>query len=351
MKKYILAIHNVKNMITSGNRLLYIVLFSIMVSVFGILFYSGYFLYTYYEDLDGSRITITLNEEQSGMEVWKLIESLEVEDNPAKQVLLLPDSSDLDEYDWYAEYNSGWEDNILLGTASALDEDGAVVTVPEYQLDGLGLKNGDIPIGMNITFQDTELEISGMVTITEYFGNALPVKYYALNYDTEKIIYIYEEPLGSEKASVDNLLSASGLVSDYKIKYENNPFVSDDFVNTFIQILLIFAAVIINVFVIAYYWIMHFKSNYCVYAICGADRNSILQIIFLQTCILMMPGIVLGNVLFFVFKKVICRYEIVYQGTGPYLGVSFVILLCLLLFCLVLAGRAVSEKYIYRTVE
>lgn len=62
MKKCLLAAHNLKYMFDKGNRVFFIVLISMSLSVFGMLFFAGYFLYSYYESEAGSKIVVIADE-------------------------------------------------------------------------------------------------------------------------------------------------------------------------------------------------------------------------------------------------------------------------------------------------
>lgn len=53
----------------------------------------------------------------------------------------------------------------------------------------------------------------------------------------------------------------------------STPFLSEDFMGAFVQILLIFAAVIINVLCMTYAWLSTFNRKFKIYAICGATKR------------------------------------------------------------------------------
>ena len=102
----------------------------------------------------------------------------------------------------------------------------------------------------------------------------------------------------------------------------------------------------------AYSWIIHFKRNYRIYAICGADKKSIVEIIMIQTGMLMAMGVLFGNVLFFLCKFFLKDTNLVFQDAYfPYIGVSFMLMVILMIFSYLLAKRVARTNIIYQVRE
>ena len=141
MKKYILAVHNLKYMIGNRNSLFFIVLASMSLSVFGMLFYSGYFLYSYYRFEGGSKITITPAPDSSGEEICQLLSQLKSTGYTTKQVQLLPDN--LEDGMITGEYNQQWDKKVLVGKNYSFDENQPYVIMPEYMVNFV--ENGESP--------------------------------------------------------------------------------------------------------------------------------------------------------------------------------------------------------------
>lgn len=349
MKKCILALYNLKYMIQSGNKLFLIVLFSMTISVFGILFYSGYFLYNYDEASSGSKLSVTVQTQAESREICNLISELELQNIDFQRVNLFPPESE--ESKIIGEYNLQYNSQILLGENYSLHEERAYIILAEYMVDFI--EDGELPIGKHINVDGYDFEILGIVPITDYDYYLVPIDYYAQNFPVEKLEFLFSRKLTkSEEQSIRNLIEDKQFVIDYKIRKSSSPFASSDFITIFVQILLIFVTVIINIFCMTYYWIMHFKKNYRIYAVCGAGTGSIIEMILIQTIIIMFSGVVLGNIIFSVFMAFTTKYELVYQKEyTSYLVVSIVVFSILVCFSFVLAKKATKTDVIYRTME
>ena len=132
----------------------------------------------------------------------------------------------------------------------------------------------------------------------------------------------------------------------------STPFLSEDFMGAFVQILLIFAAVIINVLCMTYAWLSTFNRKFKIYAICVATKKDIIHIALTQTVILMFSGVLVGNILFAILKMTIRKYEIVYQQNYlPYIIISGVVIILLVGFSYILAKKATKSEIIYNIVE
>ncbi len=349
MNKYYLACYHLKSMIRSGSRLFYIILLGISVSVFGILFYSGYFLYPYYQAAEGSKVTIDLKPSAAKREVWEIVSGLELTDCPVDYVFLLPENPNLAEM--AGGYSSRWNRRLMLGKNYGLNERRPLAVVAEYEVDFV--EDGESPVGKVVNCQGEAFLAVGMVTFTEYDCYMVPVKYYALHGQTASIQYAYQKRLSyAQRNSIQRLLKASDRIEDFQIENNRSPFFSSDFMLSFMQILLIFAAIVINVFVMVYFWIIHFKKNYRIYAVCGAGKKEIHKIAMFQTMVLLSFGVVAGNIIFIIIRYFVRGYELVYQdGYGAYVGVSLFVLLFLAIFSFFVTREAVATDMIYNSFD
>lgn len=348
MKKFLLAVHNLKYMIENGNRLFFIVLTSMSLSVFGMLFYSGYFLYSYYSSEDGSKITITPAPDSSGEEICRLLSQLKSAGYTTKQVQLLPDSSGNGMIT--GEYNLQWDKDILLGKNYSFEENRPYVIMPEFTVDFV--ENGESPIGFQME-EDADLHVYGIVPYTETDSCCVPVNYYAMHYPTGKINYRYAEKLDKKTVRMlEGILENSRVVDSFRIIRSSSPFLSTDFMWQFVQILLIFSVMVINIFCMAYSWIIHFKRNYRIYAVCGAAKTSIVGIIMFQTFLLMSASVLAGNILFFICRILLKNTSLVYQQSClPYVEVSALLMVILMIFSVLIAKRAAQADTIYQVRE
>ena len=335
-------------MLKKGNHVFFIVLISMSLSVFGMLFFSGYFLYSYYESEMGSKITITLHPGTSGMDVLQLLSQLKTKNYETQQVKITTEKTD--DFGVTGEYNRQWNKSILNGKNYTLNEDRPYVIMAEYTVDFV--KNGESPIGFRLKDKE-EFQVYGIVPYTENDGYCVPIQYYALHYPTETVRYCYAQKLDKKAVQkIDTTLKNSSAVATYHIVRAANPFLSTYFMEKFVQIVLIFSVIIINIFCMTYSWIIHFKRDYRIYEICGADKNCIVGIIMVQTIILMFIGVFTGNFLFFIVKTGVKHTTLVYQKSYvPYRGISLLLMVILTLFSSVLAKKVTKTNTVYRGSE
>lgn len=346
-----LAVLNLINLLRYRSRLIIVIVISISASVFGILFYSGYFLYSYYEAVDGSVVVMEMEAQTEKNAIWKLIEKMWNVETETEKIYLLPNEQD--ETELVGAYNRNWETGsfLLTGKNFLYDENTVSVIMAEYLVDSV--EDGEVPIGKNIEFQGSVFEVVGIVSFTEYDTFFVPIKYFASQYNTKTIKYSYSEQLSNaNKEKIKEIVENSNIVASYSIENDNNPFMSEDFMSVFFQILLIFMVVVINAFSMTYYSVMIFKRTYRIYAVCGASKRDIRTVILMQNILLIFISVVIANFLYIICKSIIKGYGIVYQGSYMvYVVVSAIVFLALLLFAYLLAQKVVKTDVIYISVE
>jgi len=349
MKKYLLVFRNLKLMLISKNKLFCIVFFSITLSVFGMLFYSGYFLYSFYAAGAGGGIEIEMKDTADQAGVTGLVELLEKAGPPVDAMFLSEAGSD--GISVIGGYNREWDGHMLCGRNHTLTEGGPFIIMAEYQVDFV--EDGEIPVGMHTESDGVEFTVSGIVPYTDEDCYVLPVRYYAGHYDTDRVTAWYKNNLSpAEGRNLREALQREGGIETLALANSRNPFLSSEFVSEFVQVLLIFSVMVINAFCLAYYWITGFKKKFKIYAVCGARKKDIVKIAVLQTSMLMMGGTMLGNVFFVICKLAVRPFGLVYQGSYfPYGIVSLVVLAVMLLFYDLLAKKITGTDIIYHTLE
>ena len=349
MKKYLLVFRNLKLMLISKNKLFCIVFFSITLSVFGMLFYSGYFLYSFYAAGAGGGIEIEMKDTADQAGVTGLVELLEKAGPPVDAMFLSEDGSD--GINVIGGYNREWDGHMLCGRNHTLTEDGPFIIMAEYQVDFV--EDGEIPVGMHTESDGAAFTVSGIVPYTDEDCYVLPVRYYAGHYKTDQLIVRYKNSLSpAEGRRLRTLLQKEDDIKRLTVVNNRNPFLSSDFVREFEQILLIFSDMEMNSICLAFYWIAGFKKQFKVYAVCGARKKDIVKIALLQAFMLMAGGTIAGNLLFAVCKMVVKPFNLVYQDSYfPYCVISLVVLAVMLLFSGLLAKKITRTDMIYNTVE
>ena len=318
---------------------------SITLSVLGMLFYSGYFLYDYYKNETDSEVVISLKENSSSKDVINLLRDISIKEKHISEMWVYKDSPENAEV--IGGYNKQWKDHTLVGKAYHIKDDKPYVLIAESLVESM--EKFDKPTDKKVVIKGKELRIGGVIPYSDYDNYILPICFYINNYETDYINIKFDGKY--YKKLLKSVLDKNELVKEYDIE-DKNPFFSEDFMSAFIQILLIFSAVLINVFCMAYAWIKKFNKKFKIYAICGGTRTDIVEITMLQTFIVMFSGVALGNILFIILKEIIKSDEIVYQNSYvPYLGISLIIVVILMLFSYVLAIKSTKTDIIYNTME
>ena len=80
VKKVYLAINNIRLMLKNKSIMMLIIFTSITLSVLGILFYSGYFLYDYYQSQTENQVEIYLQKSTQSSDIIRVIEELSLKE-------------------------------------------------------------------------------------------------------------------------------------------------------------------------------------------------------------------------------------------------------------------------------
>ena len=294
VKKVYLAINNIRLMLKNKSIMMLIIFTSITLSVLGILFYSGYFLYDYYQSQTENQVEIYLQKSTQSSDIIRVIEELSLKEKDISDMCV--SNGKLSEGKLIGEYNKTWKEHMLVGQCYSINDNRPYLLMAEYQVDNI---------------EGYEKPVDNYI---------LPVYYYINNYPTDYIMIKYNNRKNSSK--IEKTLAQNTIVKKYNMK-RSTPFLSEDFMGAFVQILLIFAAVIINVLCMTYAWLSTFNRKFKIYAICGATK-----------------------------KDIIRKYEIVYQQNYlPYIIISGVVIILLVGFSYILAKKATKSEIIYNIVE
>lgn len=345
VKKVYLAINNIRLMLKNKSIMMLIIFTSITLSVLGILFYSGYFLYDYYQSQTENQVEIYLQKSTQSSDIIRVIEELSLKEKDISDMCV--SNGKLSEGKLIGEYNKTWKEHMLVGQCYSINDNRPYLLMAEYQVDNI--EGYEKPVGKNIKVGGKKIRIGGIIPYSQYDNYILPVYYYINNYPTDYIMIKYNNRKNSSK--IEKTLAQNTIVKKYNMK-RSTPFLSEDFMGAFVQILLIFAAVIINVLCMTYAWLSTFNRKFKIYAICGATKKDIIHIALTQTVILMFSGVLVGNILFAILKMIIRKYEIVYQQNYlPYIIISGVVIILLVGFSYILAKKATKSEIIYNIVE
>lgn len=343
----VITLKQFHHMIKQKSIIFYVALLSITFSVVGILFYSGYFFYDYYQYENVSSLEVHLEKNTSKEDIIEVISRLKENEKTIRDFLVLNESDTA----IIGEYNSQFSERILVGNNIDFFSCKAEAIMPEYMIEGIA--DGQYPIGNQMKIDNKELTLVGIISIGEYDACIVPVNYFCNNFSVDWINCKYNTVLSrNEYMDICNYLKDQKFISNYSFVRKTTPFSDISFVIKFIQIFLIFLATMINSFVVLYYWITCFKRDYMIYSICGASKKKVKGIIISHSFIFILCAIILGNLFFLVLLQFLRNYNLVYvDGYDCYLMVSVWITIALVLFAVKMANKIMEKHEIYRTAE
>ena len=323
-------------------KLFFMILISLICTIFGMLFFSGYYLYNLYHFSDNYEVSIDLNPEIENEKVISVLDQLKRLSVPEVKVY----NSDINNL--IGSYNVLWDEKIYCGKNLEYDETEAKILMSIEKIDFV--KDGESPIGMVTEVDGDKAEISGVINILDDVDFILPMKFFINKYGSTNIKLCFPIHPGSAKVKKlkEILDNNEGVVREYNTS-SVNPFTSSEFMNVFVLIILIFTASLANLFFIIYYWVMKAKKTYKILAVCGSDRRSIKTIIATQSVMLCFIAEIVANAIFAVFNQLIKEYDVIYADAyGSYIVISLILMGILLGFSCILANNAVKTDEIYR---
>lgn len=305
--------NNIKNLITHKTLMFLTVLISTTVIVFGMLFYSGYLLYSYYDALgdDVDTINIEVKNNIAKQNVKEIIEKLST--NKLNKITVSDaEISDM-ENKVIGVFSKSYSKRILAGKYYNYDEKKNFVILPEYMVETVCGENRN-PIKQEITVNDEKLNVIGVVSYLESDNYEVPYQYYINTHNTEYIQCTYNENLNiKEKKTITGMLESNNYIKKYKIDTSKPALLSISFWSGFIQIFIIFLFMFINLFIIIVFWTKSNKRVFNIYSVVGATKKKINTIIVIQNSLILLMGNLCGLIIFYIFKYAIKNYKLLYE--------------------------------------
>ena len=351
MNILLLIFHNIKKLITHNTITFLVVVLCLVISTFGILFYSGYIYKSSMERQSdrGVKIILTINEQTPKDEIKEIIETLSSKE-AIQNVLVAADQPNQNEerYTLVGEYNVLYKDRLLFGNYFGRDENKPVVVMPENiipQVVGLNIN----PIGKNINVGDVDFTIVGMVSYMLIDNLVIPVDYYLDKYPTRYIEITYEKLLSKDKYDfINTFVGSNSNIIYYEIDKPTNVLLTLSFWMEFGQVLLIFSIIIINVFMIMFFWIQRSKLTYNIYSIYGGSKLQVLNVIAGQSVLIILYSILLGSLLFYLFSDVFVKANLIVSNKPLFylitIGIEFLITV---IFTIISSYKANKNNEIY----
>ena len=299
----ILLKNNFKKLIYQHKGLLLIVVLSMMISTFGVLFFSGYYAYSYYSitDKENCKITITLNSESTNEEISNLlleltqgefasITSLSVSEGELPQIGASELSTTLIGKKYFDN------ERLLIGRHFMDNETEPVMLLSENMLLTLGIEE---PFVEDITIDSISYSIIGVLFNSEP-AYIIPIPFYLQHYRVTNICAVYAN-IPEKDYINDFVISNQSVISSYNVEFFASPFQSPEFLAEIIQIFLVFGFSFLNIVSVIIFWQKLFSRQYRIYHICGCTQTMITRCVSLQIMIVSMVAIMLGLALYLSF--------------------------------------------------
>ena len=371
MKLIWLSLHNVVKIYKKHLLVFLLILTSMSVSSFGLLFYSGYSGRTCAErDLGkGDCLKIILAESVENKSLIKMLDELVIKQEQLDHLKLssFQDSEERSETEnsgqgteeieneisvtIVGEYNKKYQNRLLIGRNLTYEDTEALVMIPSELTRYL--EYDDVPINATLDFGKDRLKVSGILSYTENNEVVVPIKYYIEMFHGKYLEAGFNGKLTREQRNqVDNILASYQNVDAYNWILMKPTLLSFDFWVEFFQILMIFLVIIINIFVIIYFLMLRMKQTYSIYLICGGGSKEILFIITLQAFFIMLLGILIGFVGFVILLPSVKSMNLLFQGSiFFYIAICILIAVATWLLSLITCNKVNHNIVIYRTSE
>lgn len=352
MKTIFCAIHNIKKLIKQHIFLFCIICIGVAMSTFGILFYTGYISNYFCGSEDGQTINISIKDNADKSRINDLAADLY---NINGFNYIAVSGEDYQEYDTsnsncvLGEYSADFNENLLVGDTFDFNSTDNVALITEYAVMNMEIEGN--PVGTKVN--NDSLKVVGVLNFNLYEGYIVPVKYYINNFEAKVFNVKYSEEQRSEIKDIINekLSDYSDIIENCSFEY-SSPFANNDFIITFIQILLIFCIAIINIFTMISFWVKSLKNEFKIYLIYGSSKMRIIATIMLQSIILFVLSSLLGITAFLVCSGVFVDLGIIISGhIFTYITAYAIVLLISIIQSFVLALRAAQQQEIYKIKE
>lgn len=351
MQTFRLILHNVKRIATHNRASFFIVIFSLIITTFGVLFYSGYIynVSTGRRINYGDKLEINVSVDASPQELKAIISK--IEQNQDVQSILVSREKPMQQdgtYDIVGEYSNLYSGRILSGKYFERNEETGVVVLPEYSVGEIAGYN-EAPVGKILEFDNVDMTIIGVISFLSTDYLVVPVDYYVNNFTTGYICCTYNSFVQND---LYEYLSVNTNVENYHISSQKPILLTTSFWLEFGQILLIFAVSIINLFTIIRFWIISNKRTYNIYSICGSSKAKIICLITGQSFMVILLGTILGVGLFSIFANVLEKYDLITtESLTLYLLATILILSITFLFSVIVTIKSNISNEIYHIKE
>jgi len=331
-----------------------IIVTSFAISVFGVLFYSGYFSYSYYDWLNGEvcRVDLSLQESSSDI-VANILSSVTGLSEEAVISIVVSDGSISNNYvhgntvPIIGKYNKLESEQVLLGRYFSVNENDPVVLLSESYAAILDIQ--DAPIGMIIRHDQNDFLLVGILFNAEY-AYILPIDYYVEHFPVKKISVLFNENVDRTKMK-DIAKTFDETISDYTYAKRPSPFLSRSFLPSLMQILLVYIFTLINILLVILLWQKNCQTRYMIYSICGLHDRHLYTLVVLQVTLVSTIGIITGFLAYLIMLPFFEALSIVKAKISDYLIIVGVVVILIVIFSSIYSRRTIRNLAVYVSKE
>lgn len=350
MIKYLLK-QNIKKLIKEQRTMFLIIVLSLTVSSFGVLFLSGFFAYSYYASSGnkGCSIQIELAKNTPSLVIENLISNLTTDTFLSVTVSdgEVPKTLDTNaEISVIGQYSNSDKQKILTGRYFLPKENAPVIVMSETYATTVGLTS---PLSQSIILGSTQYSVVGILFNAEP-AYIIPVDYYIQNYPVTNIVMSYSHEV-NDATLLNAIRPYSSNIIKQSITHQKSPFLSSDFVSPLIQILLMFSFTFLNIAIVISLWQKYFLRQYSIYYICGCTELDIIVIIILQIMLLSLVGLLLGLGTYVMMLPLFSKLSLINETLSDCLIITGLLFCLILVFAIILSIRIVRTQETYKVEE
>jgi hypothetical protein len=368
-----LSINNIKSFFTQKRPLFLMIIFGLIISTFGLQFYTGFLMNSVKSAtfLGNNTVSIILEDHTTPKEVKDLIDLIRGEIIPTPKRMTLFQEVPVD--DGTVATNGVTDQTTVDKLGEKIPVIGEMINDPVWIETGKNFTENDTssvalvtdsllqkmniqdPIGKKVMYGDKTFTLIGVDMNYDLDTSiSVPIPYFTKNYKTALIKCNFGKMLSPrQRTYLINKLKEMKFVSSYTIPVPTSPMKSKVFVFAFIQVLLIFVVSLVNIFSLQHYWIKHNKRLYGIYTLCGCKSKQLSVLLVLNSVIIALLPILLGQILYRILESVFVRYGVVVVSDfSTYFLVGFVLVMItvILNFFFVIRFNRNTELYWIRGV-
>ncbi|MBD5089193.1 MAG: hypothetical protein HDT30_10365 [Clostridiales bacterium] len=369
MKFINLLIRNILHLAKKRKYSFVVVMTSITVISYGVLFYAGYLLYYYY--IDGKvtdTIHIELNNQIPKEEIQHILASFKEQG----RMCIIVSENPYREWEAYGELTEeivdsraqfvgacfdSYEGRLLAGEGYSIDEEKACLLVSSFILEygklGRTIGMGKNPVGREVEVKGHKMKIIGTKDNCSDADYEVPINYYIDNFKTKYIQVSYIKALGNkDKERIKKELESFSGVKNYHIESQIPALLNYSFWLEFGEILLIFLIMTLNLFFILLFWIRSEKRKYNIYAVLGCSKRKRNLLLIAQNGVLLLAGEIIGGIIYMLTCGVLSKLEIAYSGDlSIYVKIQGIYYLLVMVFLTIVTWNANRKQEIYVVKE